>query len=194
VRDRLPDLITGPGALVLRRWVHDDIEIISEAVSESVEHLRPWMLWIKQEPLSVADCRARIDEWERDWLAGGDVVMGVFVDGLVAGGCGLHHRIGPGGLEIGYWTHPSFLRKGVASSAARLLTRAAFARADITHVEIHHDKANEASAGIPRGLGFQLVREVADTAQAPAEIGISCEWQHTRETWSGFATQTSAGS
>lgn len=43
VSDRLPDLITGPGALVLRRWVHDDIQIISEAVSESVEHLRLWM-------------------------------------------------------------------------------------------------------------------------------------------------------
>lgn len=138
--------------------------------------------------------RALIEEWERDWLVGGDVVMGVFVDGRVAGGCGLHHRLGYGGLEIGYWTHPSFLRRGVATSAARLLARAAFIRPDITHVEIHHDKANEASAGIPRSLGFQLVREVPDTAKAPAEIGISCEWQHTRATWSGLATQTPTGS
>jgi RimJ/RimL family protein N-acetyltransferase len=127
--------------------------------------------------------RALIGEWERDWRAGGDVVMGVFVDGSVAGGCGLHHRIGPGGLEIGYWTRASFLRTGVATSAARLLTNAAFARAGVTHVEIHHDKANAASAGVPRKLGFQLVREVRDTPEAPAEVGLSCEWRLTREAW-----------
>ncbi len=190
----LPELIAGPGTFMLRRWVQEDVQVLGQAVTDSIEHLRPWMPWIEQEPLSVADRRGLIEEWERDWLAGGDVVMGVFVDGRVAGGCGLHHRVGPHGLEIGYWTHPLFLRKGVATSAARLLTQAAFARADITHVEIHHDKANEASAGIPRRLGFQLVHEVRDTPQAPAEIGISCEWQHTRETWSSPVTETSAGS
>ena len=133
--------------------------------------------------MSVVQRRALIDGWERDWAAGGDVVMGVFVNRSVAGGCGLHHRLGPGGLEIGYWTHPAFLRIGIATSAARLLTQAAFARADITHVEIHHDKANTASAGIPRKLGFELIREIADEPQAPSSNGTSCEWQLTRERW-----------
>jgi RimJ/RimL family protein N-acetyltransferase len=191
VSDRLPELITGAGALVLRRWVENDVQILAKAVRESVEHLRPWMPWIAQEPLSAGERGALIEEWQRDWVAGGDVVMGIFVDGRVAGGCGLHHRIGLGGLEIGYWTHPLFLRRGVATSAARLLTEAAFARANVTHVEIHHDKANEASAGIPRRLGFQLVREVYDAAETPSEIGISCEWQLTREAWSGLTTRSS---
>ncbi|MBO0729615.1 MAG: GNAT family N-acetyltransferase, partial [Acidimicrobiaceae bacterium] len=119
------------------------------------------------------------------------VVMGVFVNGSVAGGCGLHHRIGPGGLEIGYWTHSSFLRTGVATSAARLLTEAAFARADVTRVEIHHDKANTASAGIPRKLGFQMVRETPDRADAPSELGVSWEWQLTREAWDRLHTRPS---
>lgn len=150
---------------------------------DSIEHLRPWMPWAADEPLSVVQRHTLMDEWERDWRAGGDVVMGVFVDGLVAGGCGLHRRIGPGGLEIGYWTHSSFLRTGVATSAARLLTDAAFARADIERVEIHHDRANVASGGIPRKLGFRLVGEAHDGAGAAAESGVSCEWRVTREVW-----------
>ena len=191
VADPLPELIVGPGALVLRRWLREDAELLGEAVMESVEHLRPWMPWVAQEPLSVVERRGLIDAWERDWLAGGDVVMGVFVNNLVAGGCGLHHRIGPGGLEIGYWTHPSFLRMGLATAAARLLTEAAFARAGITHVEIHHDKANAASAGIPRKLGFELVREVHGRPEAPSETGISCEWQLTRRGWDRLRMQRS---
>lgn len=188
----LPELIAGPGALVLRRWLREDAEILGEAVMESIEHLRPWMPWVAQEPLSIGEGRALIGAWERDRLAGGDAVIGVFVNGAVAGGCGLHHRIGPGGLEIGYWTHPMFLRTGIATSAARLLTDAAFMRSDITHVEIHHDKANEASAGIPRKLGFRLVREVQDDPEAPAEVGLSCEWQLTRDDWNRLHAQPSA--
>lgn len=180
-------MIAGPGGLVLRRWVREDAEILGRAVADSLEHLRPWMPWIAQEPLSVTDRRRLIGEWERDWLAGGDVVLGVFVDGSVAGGCGLHHRIGPGGLEIGYWTHAAFVRTGVATAAARLLTEAAFTRADIDRVEIHHDAANLASAGVPRKLGFRRVREVSDGRHAPGESGISCEWQITREDWNRSA-------
>jgi ribosomal-protein-serine acetyltransferase len=191
--DRLPELIEGPGALVLRRWLPEDAEILGEAVMESIAHLRPWMPWAAHEPLSVVERRALIGEWERDWLAGGDVVMAIFVNGAVAGGCGLHHRIGPGGLEIGYWTRSSFLRCGIATSAARLLTEAAFARVDITHVEIHHDKANAASAGIPGKLGFELIREVRDRRDAPAELGLSCEWRLTREHWARLHPSPSRG-
>jgi hypothetical protein len=34
-----------------------------------------------------------------------------------------------------------------------MLTNAAFTVPEITQVEIHHDKANVASAGVPRSLG-----------------------------------------
>jgi len=193
VADLLLEYARGPGGLELRRWRRDDAETLAQAIAESREHLRLWMPWIAHEPLSLEQRSALIDDWEREWQDGGDVLLGVFLDGSVAGGCGLHHRIGPGGLEIGYWTHPSFLRRGIATSAARLLTNAAFARAEITHVEIHHDKANEASLGIPQKLGFRLVREVPDEVEAPAEVGIACEWQLTREDWNRLRTKPGAG-
>ena len=180
---RLPEYIVGPDALTLRRWARDDAAQLGEAVADSVDHLRPWMPWIVHEPLSVTERQALIDSWDQEWLAGGDVVMGVFVDGAVTGGCGLHRRIGPGGLEIGYWTARRFLRQGIAMTAAGLLAEAAFSDPAITRVEIHHDKANQASAGVPRKLGLRLARERVDEIQAPGESGISCEWQITRQQW-----------
>jgi ribosomal-protein-serine acetyltransferase len=148
----------------------------------SLSHLRPWLPWIADEPLSVAERRDLIDRWQEEWLARGDLVLGMFVDGAVAGGCGLHHRIGPGGLEIGYWTARRFLRQGIATRAA-LLTDAAFTHPGIDRVEIHHDQANLASDAVARPLGFRLMRRVAEEIQAPGESGISCEWQITREQW-----------
>ena len=108
---------------------------------------------------------------------GGDSVLGLFVDGAVAGSFGLHRRRGPETLEIGYWVHVDHLRQGLATRAAGLLSEAALSVPGITRVEIHHDKANTASAGVPRKLGYQLVGERPDRPEAPGEIGIDCVWR-----------------
>jgi ribosomal-protein-serine acetyltransferase len=142
------------------------------------------MPWVAGEPQTLEERRAMLVGWEREWSAGGDVLLGIFMDGRVAGSCGLHRRIGPGGVEIGYWVHPAFTRRGLATTAARLLTVAAFLLPAIDRVEIHHDRANAASAGIPRKLGFELAGEVPAKEQgAPAEIGIDCRWRMTRGAW-----------
>ena len=62
---------------------------------------------------------------------------------------------------------------GLTPEAARAIDR----------VEIHHDKANVASAGVPRGLGFELLSEGPDEVSAPGEIGIDCAWVVTRDEW-----------
>jgi RimJ/RimL family protein N-acetyltransferase len=182
-RHLLPERVLGAGDLILRRWVRDDAELVAAAVADSIDHLRPWMGWISQEPLSLPQRTALIERWEDEWLRGGDVLMGVFLEGRVAGSCGLHHRIGPGGLELGYWTHPAFLRQGVATSAAGLLTGAAFTVPGIARVEIHHDKANRASAGIPRKLGYRFVGETPDEPEAPADTGLEHQWRLTKQEW-----------
>lgn len=179
----LSEQIVGPDGLTLRRWARDDAAQLGDAIADSVDHLRPWMPWVVLEPVSVSERQALIDGWDQEWVAGGDVVLGVFVDGAVAGGCGLHRRIGPGGLEIGYWTARRFLRQGIATTVAGLLTDAAFSDPPITRVEIHHDQANVASGGVPRELGWRVVRNVVDEIGAPGESGISCEWQITRRQW-----------
>lgn len=134
-----------------------------------------------QEPQTVEQRRAMLTEREREWSEGGDVMLAILVGDQVAGSCGLHRRRGPAGLEIGYWIHPSFTRRGLATTAARMLCDAAFALPGITHVEIHHDKANRASASVPRRLGFR--GETPDEATAPAEVGIDCAWRMDRDSW-----------
>lgn len=179
---RLPDHLEGDG-LVLRRWRREDAEALVYAVTESADHLRPWMPWVSHEPLDVEGRRALIERWEQEWWAGEAVYQGVFTRGRIAGGCGLHRRIGPGGLEIGYWIHPAFTRRGLATASARLLTEAAFTVPGIDRVEIHHDRANEASAGVPRKLGFAFDREVQDQPTAPAEVGVEWIWRMDISRW-----------
>jgi RimJ/RimL family protein N-acetyltransferase len=175
--------VVGPGAVVVRRWLPADAEALVTAVTQSAEHLRPWMPWIAQEPMSVDQRLALIGDWDRDWAAGGDVVMGVFVGDQIAGGAGLHRRLGPDGLEIGYWIHTAFTRRGLATLASALLTDVALELPGIERVQITHDKANVASGGVPRKLGFVKVQEIEDGVEAPGEVGISCRWQITRDEW-----------
>lgn len=50
-------------------------------------------------------------------------------------------------------------------------------------MEIHHDKANLASRGVPRKLGYRLIGERPDAVDAPAEVGIDCIWRMDRSVW-----------
>lgn len=185
--ERLPERIEADG-LLLRRWHADDARALGRAVEESAEHLRPWMPWAAAEPLPLAERQALLARWQHEWEAGGDSVLGAFVDGAVTGSFGLHHRRGAETLEIGYWAHVAHLRQGLATRAVAALTGAAFSVPGITRVEIHHDRANEASAGVPRKLGYRFVGEQPDTPEAPAEVGVDCTWRVERLAWRGRST------
>lgn len=184
--ERLPERLEGRDGLLLRRWCVADAEILAAAIAESTDHLEPWMGWVTQEPMTLAQRRRWLAAREREWAAGGDVVLGIFLHGQAVGGCGLHRRLAPDGVEIGYWVHPSFARRGIATEAARLLTDSALALPGISHTEIHHDQANVASGGVPRKLGYRLVGERRDAAEAPAEVGIECIWRMDRDLWASL--------
>lgn len=169
--------------MVLRRWLVTDAERLARAVIESRAHLQPWMAFMAKEPQTLQQRRAMLREREREWREGGDVMLGILVAGEVAGSCGLHRRRGPAVLEIGYWVHPSFTRRGLATTVAGLLTDAAFSLPEIAHVEIHTDKANVASSGVPRRLGFRFLGETPDEVTAPAQVGVDCAWQMDRARW-----------
>lgn len=180
--DPLPELIED-GDLILRRWRVADADVQEAAVIANLDHLRPWMPWAAAEPRGPLARRGMLSRWERDWTAGGDVALAVLLDGEVAGSCGFHRRRGPRALEIGYWIAAGRLRQGLGTRVAALLTDAAFAIPGIDRVEIHHDRANLASAGIPRRLGYRRTAERADRVKAPGEVGIDCTWTIRREEW-----------
>lgn len=190
--ERPPDHLQTP-RLTLRRWVADDAPFLNAAILASIEHLRPWMPWVAAEPVSVPDRVELFERWDREWQQGGDLVMGIFKDGDVVGGSGLHTRRGPGVLEIGYWVHVDHAKQGIATEAAAALTTAAFTVDGIDRVEIHHDKANVASAGVPRRLGYTLVDESANAISSPGEVGIDCRWVMRRDDWTPERQRGSVG-
>jgi ribosomal-protein-serine acetyltransferase len=186
--DRIPAAAHAP-RLRLRRWELGDAEALNAAVLASLDHLRPWMPWVKFEPLTLEARRALIRDWDSAWEAGGDLVLGAFAGDAIVGGCGLHLR-SPGALEIGYWVHVAHVRLGYATEMSEALTHLGFSIDAIERIEIHHDKANVASAGVPRGLGFELVAETPDAISAPGEIGVDCAWVVTRDAWARRRNRT----
>lgn len=179
---RLPELLHGP-RLTLRRWRVADLEQMTDLVAANVEHLRPWLPWAADEPLARRDRLALLERWEGEWEAGGDVTFAMELQGSLVGSIGLHRRHGPPGLEIGYWVDAGHLGRGIATEAAGVLTAAALEMPDITFAEIRNDKANTASAAVPRRLGYRLVEELERLALAPAESGIECVWRTTSRQW-----------
>lgn len=168
--------------LVIRPWLPEDAPLLHEAVLDSLDHLRPWMPWIAAEPLTLAERTALVESWARERELG-ERVFGMFVDGLAVGSCGLHPRLGPGGLEIGYWVRAGHTGRGYATSAACLLTERVFADGAIDRIEIHHDVANAASGRVPAKLGYTYVGDVARPAQAPSETGVQSVWRIRRNEW-----------
>jgi ribosomal-protein-serine acetyltransferase len=169
----------------LRHWRIEDVEGLRRAVSESLDHLRPWMPWAADEPKPPEEHARLIREWEAERRAGGDEFLGVWLDGEPIGSCGLRRRIGPGGLELGYWIHAGHIRRGRATEVARLLCERAFADPAIDRVEVHHDRANVASGGVPAKLGFEHVSDTPRPPQAPAEEGVERVWRLTRAAYEG---------
>lgn len=167
--------------IVVRRYVVADAEALAESITESIDHLRPWMPWIAHEPVSIDNRRALIAEWSAEWDARRNFTMGIFDGDLHIGGTGLHLRNGPGVVEIGYWIRVSRAGQGVMTRVVGALVDEAFAHDDIDTIEIHHDAANRASGRIPEKLGFSRAGERQREPQAPAESGRDVRWVRTRE-------------
>lgn len=161
------------------RWADlDDAEVIAAVVGESLEHLGPWMSWATGDAADLVEQRKRRVEMAEQTAAGTDYMYLVLagVGGSMLGACGLHRRIGPGAVEIGYWLHPDHVGHGYITGAAAALTQAALDLTDVTRVEIHCDEANVRSQAVARRLGFRLDRIEVDGIQAPAEVGRSMVW------------------
>jgi ribosomal-protein-serine acetyltransferase len=168
-----------PGRVELRRWRASDADLCFRLVSESLEHLRPWMPWATSG-YGPADAADYLDRCEASWAAGTAFQYLIIADGSPAGSAGLMARVADGGLEIGYWVHPACTGRGVATAASAALTDAALALPGIDHVEIHHDQLNLASGRVPAKLGYTHVETHQDRAElAPGDSGTTLVWRIT---------------
>lgn len=142
--------------LVVRCYNPSDARMLAESVTESLEHLRPWMPWVYGEPEPLAEKVQRLKRFRGLFDLGQDFIYGIFNpdESKLLGGTGLHTRLGDSGLEIGYWIHKGYVNQGLVTESTAALVKVAFELIHVHRVEIHCDPSNFASAAIPRKLGF----------------------------------------
>jgi len=142
--------------LVIRCWDPRDAPLLDTAISSSLDHLKPWMPWAHEEPKSMEERIDLLREFRGKFDLGEDFIYGILnvEESEVVGGTGLHTRRGKHIREIGYWIRADLVRKGFATESTAALVRVAFEIDEVRRVEIRCDPKNEASAAIPRKLGF----------------------------------------
>jgi RimJ/RimL family protein N-acetyltransferase len=142
--------------LLVRCYNPSDAEMLAESVTESLEHLRPWMPWAHSEPEPMEEKVQRLKMFRGMFDLGQDFIYGIFnlEDSKLLGGTGLHTRLGESELEIGYWIHRDFINQGLVTESTSALIKVAFELLHVHRLEIHCDPRNLASAAIPRKLGF----------------------------------------
>jgi RimJ/RimL family protein N-acetyltransferase len=142
--------------LVIRCYEPRDAPLLKEAIDASLEHLQAWMPWAAAEPQTLEEKVDLVKYLRSLFDTGENFTYGIFdaEEREVLGGTGLHPRIGPGGLEIGYWVRASATRQGIATESSAALTRVGLEICEADRVEIRIEPVNAASAGIPRKLGY----------------------------------------
>ncbi|MFJ4654637.1 GNAT family N-acetyltransferase [Nocardia sp. NPDC088792] len=168
------------GDLLLRRWAPADLIPRFEAITASFDHLHQWMDWAAH-PITLEQQREFDAAMGASWpSASGSFNYGIFdTAGTVLGAIGIHDRVGPRMLEIGYWCHVDHTGRGVITRSAAELTRIALHLPGVDHVEIHCDAANTRSAAVAERLGYRLERIAPRPKLAPAESGQGMWWVKT---------------
>jgi len=142
--------------LVLRCWSPADAPALRVALDACDAHLRPMIPFMKDEPRSLQQTA----QWLRGHRAAFDLgqmyryAVYDLTEQSLLGENMLLARVGPGGLEIGYWTHKDTIGKGIATEASSAMIRVAFEIEKVKRVEIMCAPQNLASASIPARLGF----------------------------------------
>jgi RimJ/RimL family protein N-acetyltransferase len=157
--------------LVVRCYEPLDAALLKDAIDSSLEHLRAWMPWAAGEPQTLEE-KIRLTTYFRSLFdTGENFTYGIFDadEKELLGSTGLHPRVGPGGLEIGYWIRASATRQGIASESSGAVTRVGFEVCEADRIEIRIEPRNQASFGVPRKLGF--AEEVTLRRRLPARQG-----------------------
>jgi RimJ/RimL family protein N-acetyltransferase len=142
--------------LVIRCYEPRDAPLLKDAIDSSLEHLRAWMPWAESEPQTLEQKTELLRGFRSAFDAGGNFTYGIFDrdESELVGGTGLHPRLEPGGLEIGYWVRASSTRQGFITESTGALTRVGFEVCEADRIEIRIEPRNDASLGVPRKLGY----------------------------------------
>ena len=186
---RMPPTRIVADRFVLLCWREDAAVLLKKAVDSSLAELQQWMKWAPPGPEKLDAVRARLAKRHEDFVEGRDFFYLILdpAEQIVLGSTGLHPRAEPGALEIGYWIRTDQTGRGLATGAARVLTRTAFELVGARRVEIRCHPQNLASAAVPRHLGYDLREVIDQDAMSPqGESRDTMVWEMTADRFGGL--------
>src|SRR5579883_3416307 len=95
--------------ILVRPYRESDAQDLFDAVAESREHLRPWLLFADRHQ-AVEETRVWINSTRAQWIMRENLNMSIWekASGRFLGGIGLHPRDWEiGSFSIGYWLRTS---------------------------------------------------------------------------------------
>lgn len=166
--------------VLLTRWSLAWADELADAVGASLGELRPFMPWAN-DGYDTETARRFLIQSAKNWAAGTEFNYAVTTRARsLAGAAGLTTRMGPGILEIGYWTHSAHSGQGFATAVTRALAEVALGLAGVERVVIRHDAANVASARVAAKAGFaEVERRPSTLGQAPGMCGTEVVWERS---------------
>lgn len=140
----------------------------NEAIRESEQALKPWMLWVTPLP-APEDTEEVYRRMAAQWLTRESLPMILIrkADGLFVGGSGLMCRDwSVPFFEIGYWVRTRLQGQGYITEAVRAQTRFALDVLGARRIEIRMDARNVRSKAVAERAGYTLEGRLRHAARA----------------------------
>jgi len=144
--------------LIIRSPRPGDGAAVHQAVTESQEHLKDWMVWA----VNISDAEW-YEKWARqnqaDYMTRQNMVMIICLkeSGKIIGGSGFHNlNWNVPSFEIGYWIHPDHTGHGYVTETVNGLTQFAFETLNAERIEIRCNTNNPASSAVAKRAGYTL--------------------------------------
>jgi RimJ/RimL family protein N-acetyltransferase len=157
---------------VLRSYDLGQGPLLSAAVNESYEHLRPWLPWAKPHQ-SVEESERLVRQFRGRYLLAQDFVLGIFSsdEKRLLGGTGFHLREGPlssGCAEIGMFIRQSEAGRGLGTHVLTRLLQWGFTEWPWLRLSWRCDQRNVASIRVAEKAGL---RHEGVLRGQPAHVG-----------------------
>lgn len=144
--------------LLIRVAEPKDSAMLYQAASESIEALKPWMIWAKQGITLEALTEFCQKSYARYWL-NEDVTIFFLLktSGEFVGSSGLHNANWPlRKFEIGYWGRTCYSGQGLMKEGVQALSNYAMQQLRANRVFLSIDDRNTKSWHLAEHAGFKL--------------------------------------